>query len=175
VIVNDLDEARLRLLRLALNRLGEESSWDLDALKLEFSDVLQITSDIDLRISGFEMGEIDVALSATGEDEEDVLPALEAEPPISKPGDLWALGDHRLLCGDALDAESYARLLGDERAQMVFTDPPWNIPIAFPIGRHDDQVDSVSQFLCWWQKDRARTQETFPVSFAPTRPREWWG
>jgi hypothetical protein len=103
----------------------------LTALKLEFSDVLQITSDIDLRISGFAMGEIDVALSAAGEDEEDVLPALnETEPPITASGDLWALGDHRLLCGDALAAESYVRLLGDERAQMVFSDPPWNIPIA---------------------------------------------
>jgi predicted phage terminase large subunit-like protein len=45
--------------------------------------------------------------------------------------------------------------------------------LAFPIGRHDDQVDSVSQFLCWWQKDRARTQETFPMPFAPSKPRLW--
>ena len=61
---SDLDEAKLRLLRLALNRLGEDSSWDLDALKLEFSDVLEIASEIDLSISGFEMGEIDVASAA---------------------------------------------------------------------------------------------------------------
>jgi hypothetical protein len=52
VTLSDLDEAKLRLLRLALNRLGEESSWDVDALRLEFSEVLEITSDIDLRISG---------------------------------------------------------------------------------------------------------------------------
>jgi hypothetical protein len=58
------------LIRARPPRLGEESSWDLDALKLEFSDVLQITGDIDLTISGFEMGEIDVALSSSGEDEE---------------------------------------------------------------------------------------------------------
>jgi DNA modification methylase len=144
VTVTDLDEAKLRLLRLALNRLGEESSWDVGALKLEFSDVVQITSDIDLRISGFEMGEIDVALSTAEGDEEDVLPAAnESEPPITKPGDLWILGDHRLLCGDALVAESYVRLLGDDRAQMVFTDPPWNIPIAGNVSglgavKHDD-------------------------------------
>jgi hypothetical protein len=144
VTVSDLDEARLRLLRLALNRLGEESSWEVDALKLEFSEVLEITSDIDLRVSGFEMGEIDVALSVSGEDEEDIRPALnEAEPPITKLGDLWVLGDHRLLCGDALDRESCRRLLGDERAQAVFTDPPWNIPIAdnvsgLGIVKHED-------------------------------------
>jgi ParB-like chromosome segregation protein Spo0J len=124
VTIADLDEGKLRLLRLALNRLGEDSSWDMDALKLEFSEVLEISSNIDLRISGFEMGEVDVALTGS-DDEEDVLPALDdAKPPVTKPGDLWLLGDHRLLCGDALAPESYARLLGDECAQMVFTDPP---------------------------------------------------
>jgi ParB-like chromosome segregation protein Spo0J len=63
VIISDLDEAKLRLLRLALNRLGEESSWDAEALKLESCEVLEISGEIDLRISGFEMGEIDVAIS----------------------------------------------------------------------------------------------------------------
>src|SRR5271156_667575 len=122
VIISDLDEAKLRLLRLALNRLGEESSWDAEALKLEFCEVLEISGEIDLRISGFEMGEIDVAMSMSGDDEEDVLPAPnEGEPPLTSPGDLWLLGDHRLLCGDALEPESYSRLLGDDRAQMVFT------------------------------------------------------
>jgi hypothetical protein len=62
VTIADLDEAKLRMLRLALNRLGEDSSWNLDALTLEFSDILAINSETDLRISGFEMGEIDVAL-----------------------------------------------------------------------------------------------------------------
>jgi hypothetical protein len=98
VIISDLDEAKLRLLRLALNRLGEESSWDAEALNLEFCEVSEISSEIDLRISGFEMGEIDVALSISGDDEEDVLPAPnEGEPPVTNPGDLWLLGDHRLL------------------------------------------------------------------------------
>lgn len=144
VIIDDLDEAKLRLLRLALNRLGEESSWDAEALKLEFADVLEITSDIDLRISGFEMGEIDLALSGSGEDEEDILQAVnENEPPITKLGDLWNLREHRLLCGDALVAKNYEALLGDKRAQMVFTDPPWNIPIAGNVSglgavQHDD-------------------------------------
>jgi hypothetical protein len=143
VIVTDLDEAKLRLLRLALNRLGEESSWDLDALTLEFSDVLEITGDIDLGMSGFEMGEIDVALTASGDDEEDALPALNEAEPVAQRGDLYLLGDHRLLCDDALAPESYERVLGDERAQMVFTDPPYNIPIVGNVSglgavKHDD-------------------------------------
>src|SRR5580704_11234338 len=131
VTIADLDEAKLRMLRLALNRLGEDSGWDVDALKLEFSDILEISSEIDLRISGFEMGEIDVAFEGSGNDEEDDLPALnETSTPVTQPGDLWLLGEHRILCADGLMPDSYARLLGDERAQMIFTDPPWNIPIA---------------------------------------------
>jgi DNA methylase len=129
VVVSDLGEADLRLLRLALNRLGEDSGWDVEALKLEFSDVIEISSDIDLTISGFEMGEIDVVVSGAI-DEEDALPLVnETDPPVTKSGDIWRLGEHRILCGDALLAESYASLMAEERAEMVFTDPPWNIAI----------------------------------------------
>jgi len=144
VTIADLDEVKLRMLRLALNRLGEDSSWDPDALKLEFSDVFQISGDTDLQITGFEMGEIDVAVAGSEGDEEDDLPVRdEISTPVAQAGDLWLLGDHRILCGDALVGESYARLLGDERAQMVFTDPPWNIPIAGNVSgrgvvKHDD-------------------------------------
>ena len=74
------------------------------------------------------MGEIDVAFARSAGDEEDDLQALEGTAtPVTKLGDLWLLDEHRLLCGDALAPESYGRLLGEERAQMVFTDPPWNI------------------------------------------------
>src|SRR5260370_15145283 len=86
--IADLDEAKLRMLRLALNRLGEDSSWNLDALKLELSDILEISGETDLRISGFEMGEIDVALGS-GNDEEDKLPAVnETSTPVTPPADL---------------------------------------------------------------------------------------
>jgi hypothetical protein len=77
------------------------------------------------------MGEIDVAFGGSGGDEEDGLPALnETSTPVTKPGDLWLLEEHRILCANSLMPESYTRLLGDERAQMIFTNPPWNIPIA---------------------------------------------
>jgi hypothetical protein len=136
----------LRLLRLALNRLGEESSWDFDTLTLEFADILEINIDVDLQLSGFEMGEIDVAFARSAGDEEDDLQALEGiATPVTTLGDLWLLDNHRLLCGDALAPESYGRLLGEERAQMVFTDPPWNIPIAGNVSglgavKHEDFV-----------------------------------
>jgi ParB-like chromosome segregation protein Spo0J len=85
VTIDDLGEAKLRLLRLALNRLGEESSWDFDALTLEFSDILEIDVHADLQISGFEMGEIDVAFARGAGDEEDDLQALdEIATPVTK-------------------------------------------------------------------------------------------
>src|SRR3984893_14422907 len=95
VTIADLD-AKLRVLRLALNRLSEDSRWDVEALRLEFSNIMEISGEIDLRISGFEMGEIDVAFEGSGSDEEDDLPALnETSTPVTKPGDLWLLGEHR--------------------------------------------------------------------------------
>ena len=109
VTITDLDEPKLRMLRLALNRLSEDSRWDLEALRLEFSDIMEISGEIDLRISGFEMGEIDVAFEASASDEEDDLPALnESSTPVTKPGDLWLLGEHRILCANALMSESYS-------------------------------------------------------------------
>jgi len=130
VTITDLDDARLRLLRLALNRLGEDSNWDEDTLRLEFSEVLALDTTVDLQISGFEMAEIDVRIRASVDDEEDEIPRIDRRSsPITKLGDIWVLDQHRIICGDALQAENYSRLLGDERAQMIFTDPPWNVPI----------------------------------------------
>jgi DNA methylase/ParB-like nuclease family protein len=130
VTIADLDEGKLRMLRLALNRLGEDSGWNLDALTLEFSDILEISSETDLRISGFEMGEIDVAVDGSGNDEEDNLPALnETSMPVTQQGDLWLLGEHRILARMPWWARATSGF-SEKRAQMVFTDPPWNIPIA---------------------------------------------
>ena len=130
VTITDLDEARLRALRLALNRLGEDSSWDLDALTLEFSEILQIDSEFDLQTSGFEMAEIDVSLDGGHQDEDDDLYDINTTiEPVARPSDLWLLGNHRVLCADALHDSSYCRLLDGECAEMIFTDPPWNVPI----------------------------------------------
>jgi len=130
VTLSGLGEADLRSLRLALNRLGEDSSWGMDALALELSDIIELGGDIDLQLSGFEMGEIDGLLDGNRAEEEDEIPvADEDSDPVTRPGDIWVLGPHRILCADARDLVSYERLLGDERAQMVFADPPYNVPI----------------------------------------------
>ena len=89
-----------------------------------------LAPQIDLEVSGFEMGEIDVLLDGRGLDQEDELPPIDAgATPVSRVGDLWVLGEHRLLCGDALHAESYARVLGADKAEMMFADPPYNVPV----------------------------------------------
>lgn len=124
--VRDLPEAKLRALRLALNRLTEDASWDVAALRAEFTELLTIDADLDLQLTGFSTGELDVAISDF-EDLEDDLPAPDREPPITKPGDLWTLGEHhRILCADARHEESYRRLMNGELAQMAFADAPYN-------------------------------------------------
>jgi hypothetical protein len=130
VALADLTEAELRTLRLALNRITEDSSWEGTELALEFSEILQLEPQINLEISGFEMGEIDAHLNGDGLDQEDELPEMDAGAlPVTRPGDVWLCGEHRIFCGDALAAESYARVLGGETADMLFSDPPYNVPI----------------------------------------------
>jgi len=130
VTLTDLSEAELRALRLALNRITEDSAWDTAALSIELSEILELAPDIGLELSGFEMGEIDALLDDGGIDEEDELPQVDADAaPVTRLGDLWVLGEHRVLCADAQQAESYARVLGTEKAEMVFADPPYNVAI----------------------------------------------
>jgi hypothetical protein len=130
VRLTDLSEAELRTLRLALNRITDDSAWEGEELALEFSEILELAPQIDLEVSGFEMGEIDFFLDGRGLDQEDELVEVDAgAAPVSRPGDLWLLGEHRILCGDALVAASYQQVLGAESADMVFTDPPYNVAI----------------------------------------------
>jgi DNA modification methylase len=150
VTIAGLDEQKLRLLRLALNRLSEDSTWDNEALTLEFGDILSLDGNVDLQISGFEMGEIDAHLDGGGDDEEDELPPPGAGPPITRPGDIWVMGDHRIICGNALEAETYDHLLGDQQVQMVFTDPPYNVSIDGHVSglgriRHSDFAMGVGE------------------------------
>jgi DNA modification methylase len=130
ITVTDLSEGDLRTLRLALNRIAEDAAWDRPKLAVELSEILELTPAVDLKLSGFEMGEIDGLLDGDGADQEDDVPLIEtAVPSVSVPGDLWILGEHRLFCGDALKAESYARVLESEQADMLFADPPYNVAI----------------------------------------------
>ena len=144
VRLEHLDEVAIRKLRLGLNKLAEESGWDQAKLALEFEGLLELelTLDLDLplTVTGFDMPEIDQCITlaarerAEGEDAEgeaaDASALLEpAGPPVSRLGDVWILDEHRLLCGDALEAASYAALMGGEMAAMGIHDAPYDVPI----------------------------------------------
>lgn len=135
VIWLDLDVARSRLLNLALNRIG--GTWDEQLLARLLGD-LALVPELDLSLSGFGDDEIAAALKKLDSREKRERPesfdfdeAFEeaTRQPRTAPGDLWALGDHRLLCGDSTDPASIARVLDGRKATMLFTDPPWNVAI----------------------------------------------
>jgi 16S rRNA G966 N2-methylase RsmD len=129
--IEHLGEADLRAYVLADNRLAEEAGWDKDILRIEFQHLATLELDFDLSITGFEEAEIEVFLNDGSEGPEDSPPPNidRDKPSISAFGDLWTIGPHRLLCADALKRESYSRLLNGEQAQLVFIDPPYNVPV----------------------------------------------
>lgn len=138
--LNHLTSAQTRAYSLADNRLAELAGWDEGILATELQFLNSMELEFDLEITGFETAEIDLKIESlmTSEAIEDSEINFEgpdrSSPAVSTLGDLWPLGDHRLLCGDALESECYERLLGEEKAQMVFADSPYNVPISGHVG-----------------------------------------
>lgn len=116
-------DAQVKAFRLMANRSVAWADWDLDALALEFGDLKD--AGFDLNLTGFDSREIDGFTLQANAAEDDVPPVPEV--PITKPGDLWILGEHRLLCGDSTKAEDVARLMAGAKADLVFTDPPYGV------------------------------------------------
>ncbi len=132
VVLDHLTPTQRRALVLADNRLAENATWDNELLRVEL-DALQ-EEGFDLDLTGFDADALADLLVGEepvneGNTDEDAVPEV-GDAPMSQPGDVWQLGPHRLLCGDATRAESYAALLGDGKADMVFTDPPYNVNYA---------------------------------------------
>ena len=117
---------------LADNRLAEGSEWDVK-LATVLKDLSKIDLAFDIEATGFQMAEVDLLIQKLEPPEEQSDAADEFEfaegPPVSRIGDPWTLGDHRLFCGDALSSTSYAALLAEERAGAVFSDPPYNVRV----------------------------------------------
>lgn len=126
-----MTEAEIRAYVIADNRLAELAGWNDKLLAIELQYLTEIEVDFEVTITGFEMTEVDILIGvqAKAEDPEDAAPAPRAGPAVTRPGDLWRIGPHRLICGDATDPEVYTRLLDGELAQMIFVDPPFNVPI----------------------------------------------
>jgi DNA modification methylase len=133
--LDHLTPAQTRAFMIADNRLAEVATWDDQLLAQQLKDLSLLGLDFEIEVTGFDMGEIDLRIAALedmpapADDPADIAPELPAGPPLSKIGDLWLLGRHRVLCGNALDPADFAALMGEERAAMVFTDPPYNVPI----------------------------------------------
>ncbi|MDO8431321.1 MAG: DNA methyltransferase [Candidatus Binatus sp.] len=134
ISLQHLSDAQAKAFMIADNRLTENSVWDDRLLAEQLKELSVLDLDFSLEATGFEMGEIDLRIegldSPNEADEADDLSELPAGPPVTRLGDLWLLGEHRVYCGSALDAQAYAALMGAERADLVFTDPPYNVPIA---------------------------------------------
>src|SRR6516162_3738738 len=136
VCLEHLTPAQARAFMIADNKLAENATWDDRLLAEQLRDLSLSGLDFDIEVTGFEMGEIDLRIASLEDtpaedaaDPADILPAISAAPPVSKIGDLWLPGRHRVLCGNALDPQTFTALMGAERAAMVFTDPPYNVPI----------------------------------------------
>jgi len=123
-----LTETQRKAYILADNRIALNSGWETDLLSLELSELLD--GGVNLESLGFDSDEIDALLNKTEETEgltdEDDVPEAPPEP-VTKPGDIWVLGKHRLMCGDSTSVDAVDKLMAGQKADMVFTDPPYGI------------------------------------------------
>jgi site-specific DNA-methyltransferase (adenine-specific) len=132
-VAEGLTQAQARAYRLADNKTNELAEWDKPVLADELSGI-----EIDMTQFGFDAPEVE------GETDPDAVPPVPADP-VTKTGDLYALGDHRLLCGDSTKAEDVARVMGGAKADMVFTDPPYGISVVGSSGKIGGSVKAKNQ------------------------------
>jgi DNA modification methylase len=131
ILLAHLTKDQIRAYVLADNKIGLSAGWNESILAIELQHLLTIQADFDITITGFEVPEIDLILQQASEvpDQEDDVDASQTGPAVSELGDLWALGDHRIFCGNSLHEASFTSLLNGRQADMVLADPPYGIPI----------------------------------------------
>ena len=131
--LEQLNQAEKRAYILADNRLAEKAGWDEGLLRQELEFLSDLEIALDVTVTGFEIPEIDLLLIGDEQetfDEADDLPLVDPDAAaVTRLSDLWCLGPHRLLCGDATDMSAFDRLMAGAEAELVFTDPPYNVPI----------------------------------------------
>lgn len=133
ICLSHLSPEERRAYILADNKLAENAGWDRDMLAIELQGLIEI--GFDLEVTGFSLAEIDLTLdqarsrASDSAGREDIVPANEPGPAVTQPGDLWSLGAHRLICGDARDPATVDRLIAGAPADLIFTDPPYNVAI----------------------------------------------
>ena len=167
VLLRNLTEIQRRQLMLADNRIALNAGWDLEMLQLELKDLADLGAD--LKILGFTKGELARALTPVGQGltDEDGTPDLGSDP-VTRPGDAWCLGDHRIICGDCTDAGNVNSLLGPARPNLMVTDPPYGVAYD-PEWRHRAGVNTSKRTGTVSNDDRADWAEAwalFPGSIA---------
>jgi DNA modification methylase len=139
IVMSGLSDAEKRALALADNKIAANAGWDRGALAAELGELAELLPkcNLDLEITGFEPAEVDSLMGDLVDPEQDPadkIPQL-AQIPISRKADFWLLGHHCLVCGDALSATDFRSVMGHERADMVFADPPYNVRVSSVQGR----------------------------------------
>lgn len=132
LLLEGMSEADRKAYVIADNRLAELAGWDRELLGLELGDLSELVPDFDFNAIGFEIAEIEALLNEANSKEvtEDTVDEPERKaPPVTRLGDMWQLGPHRIICGDSTKGEVFEKLMGDELAQMIFTDAPYNVPV----------------------------------------------
>ena len=167
-LADELTEAQVKAFRILANKSANWAEWDTSLLALEIEDLKEL--DFDLELTGFELPELDEILGAgadsgtEGQTDPDAVPEAQEEP-VSRLGDVWLLGRHRLMCGDSTDAGSVALLMNGEKADMVFTDPPYGMgKQAVGVLNDNQNKDELIEFNARW----------IPVSFDALKDKGSW-
>jgi DNA modification methylase len=168
--VRHLSDAEKRAFIIADAKLAELGSWEPDLLRGELQFFTDLNVDFDFSVIGFETAEVDIILESSADAAEDGVPTcvVHGQQAVSRIGDLWRAERHRIYCGDALATDSYDALLDGVRARLVFTDPPYNVPIRghvggaggvqhreFPMASGEMGSDQFSSFLAHIAKNLA--------------------
>ena len=180
--LSHLSETERRAYVLADNKLALNAGWDTEILAIELQELTDL--DFEMSLTGFSVAEIDLIVDSAREADPDARPDPEDEVPspavyqVSQPGDLWLLGRHRLLCGDARDPGAYARLLDGRKVDAVFTDPPYNVPIdghvtglgrvrhrEFAMGVGEMSTDAFTAFLTTTLGEAAKACRDGAIAF----------
>jgi DNA modification methylase len=140
VSADDLTDTQIKAIRIAINKSAELAEWDMDLLSIEMESLMDAGFDIEL--TGFDILDFDFDEPKEGLTDDDEVPEVP-EDPVTKLGDLWQLGGHRLLCGDSTMVEDVERLMDGEKADMVFSDPPYDLKDTY-----SDNIFAVANENC---------------------------
>jgi DNA modification methylase len=127
--LSEMSPAQIRAYAIADNRLAEKAGWDKATLQIELQELMTFETEFDITLTGFDIPEIDILLSSDAEPPDEPPDVDPDSQLVTELGDMWSLGRHRILCGNAVEGASYSRLLNGRRAGVIFVDPPFNLAI----------------------------------------------